>query len=183
MACPTWHRRGTARFDASACPKIRQPIPPLPPGESHPRVDRGDVRLYAYSSYRGKLAVGLVMLIGRVCWAFFPCWPSTSSIARPRRSLKLLAMAGILLVQATCPFSIAAFHTVGEFGLSDLRRNSRHLTEMPMTFSSQQQVGELTSRMFADLTQCRTPSSCHPQFLRQSVILSEHVMMSPSRHA
>jgi ATP-binding cassette subfamily B protein len=53
-----------------------------------------------------------------------------------------------------------------------------HLTEMPMTFFSQQQVGELTSRMFADLTQLQDAFvMAIPQFLRQSIIMIGSIVM------
>jgi ATP-binding cassette subfamily B protein len=49
---------------------------------------------------------------------------------------------------------------------------------MPMTFFSQQQVGELTSRMFADLTQLQDAFiMAIPQFLRQSIILVGSMVM------
>ena len=62
---------------------------------------------------------------------------------------------------------------MGEYGLSDLRKALfAHLTEMPMTFFGQQQVGELTSRMMADLTQLQDAFiMAIPQFLRQSMIM------------
>jgi ABC-type bacteriocin/lantibiotic exporter with double-glycine peptidase domain len=89
-------------------------------------------------------------------------------------------MAAILLVQAIMSyFQSLLFNTVGEFGLSDLRKALfGHLTEMPMTFFSQQQVGELTSRMFADLTQLQDAFiMAIPQFLRQSIILLGSMVM------
>ena len=70
--------------------------------------------------------------------------------------------------------------------LSDLRKALfSHLVEMPMTFFSQRQVGELTSRMFADLTQLQDAFVMTiPQFGRQSIVmLGSMVMMfyiSPS---
>jgi ATP-binding cassette subfamily B protein len=89
-------------------------------------------------------------------------------------------MVSILLVQATMSyFQSLCFNTVGEFGLSDLRKALfGHLTEMPMTFFSQQQVGELTSRMFADLTQLQDAFvMAIPQFLRQSIIMLGSIVM------
>ncbi len=83
-------------------------------------------------------------------------------------------MVVILLVQAVMSyFQSLLFNTVGEYGLSNLRRALfGHLTEMPMTFFGQRQVGELTSRMFADLTQLQDAFiMAIPQFLRQSIIL------------
>ena len=69
--------------------------------------------------------------------------------------------------------SVAAFQYRRGIGLSDLRKALfGHLIQMPMTFFGQQQVGELTSRMFADLTQLQDAFiMAIPQFLRQSVIM------------
>ena len=62
---------------------------------------------------------------------------------------------------------------MGEYGLADLRKALfAHLTEMSMTFFSRQQVGELSSRMSADLTQLQDAFVfALPQFLRQSLIM------------
>jgi ATP-binding cassette subfamily B protein len=57
--------------------------------------------------------------------------------------------------------------------LSNLRKALfGHLVEMPMTFFSQRQVGELASRIFADLTQLQDAFiMAIPQLLRQSIIM------------
>ena len=134
--------------------------------------------LYAYlRPYRGKLAVGLFMLIGSsVLGIFFPLLAIHLINSTKHEEAFQIAclMAAILLVQAIMSyFQSLLFNTVGEFGLSDLRKALfGHLTEMPMTFFSQQQVGELTSRMFADLTQLQDAFiMAIPQFLRQTTIL------------
>jgi ATP-binding cassette subfamily B protein len=83
-------------------------------------------------------------------------------------------MVGVLLIQAVMSyFQSLIFNTVGEYGLSNLRKSLfAHLIEMPMNFFGQQQVGELTSRMFADLTQLQDAFiMAIPQFLRQSIIM------------
>jgi len=151
----------------------------LPPKVKVTRETLGQMfSLYAYlRPYRGKLAVGLFMLIGSsVMGLFFPYLAmhliNTSTHAEAFRLASL--MVAILLVQAIMSyFQSLLFNTVGEFGLSDLRKSLfNHLTEMPMTFFGQQQVGELTSRMFADLTQLQDAFiMAIPQFLRQSIIM------------
>jgi ATP-binding cassette subfamily B protein len=134
--------------------------------------------LYSYlRPYRGKLAVGLIMLVGSsVLGLFFPLLAGVLINSRTHEEAFRIAclMAAILLVQAVMSFfQTLLFNTVGEFGLSDLRKALfNHLTEMPMTFFGQQQVGELTSRMFADLTQLQDAFiMAIPQFLRQSIIM------------
>ncbi len=140
--------------------------------------------LYRYlRPYRGQLQIGLVMLIGSSALGiFFPAL-SIRLINSPNHTVALhfaLLMVGILLVQATMSyFQSLLFNTVGEYGLSDLRKALfAHLTEMPMNFFGQQQVGELTSRMFADLTQLQDAFiMAIPQFLRQSVIMVGSIAM------
>ena len=134
--------------------------------------------LYAYlRPYRGRLTVGLVMLVGSSALGiFFPALASVLINSSTHEHAFRIAclMVAILLVQAIMSyFQSLLFNTVGEYGLSDLRQALfRHLTEMPMTFFSQQQVGELTSRMFADLTQLQDAFiMAIPQFLRQSIIM------------
>jgi ATP-binding cassette subfamily B protein len=151
----------------------------LPPKVRVTRESLGEMLgLYRFlRPYRGKLAIGLVMLIGSSALGiFFPAFAqrlldSTSHAG----ALKFAGlMVGVLLVQAIMSyFQSLLFNTVGEFGLSDLRQALfAHLTEMPMRFFGQQQVGELTSRMFADLTQLQDAFVLAvPQFLRQSIII------------
>ena len=140
--------------------------------------------LYTYlRPYRGKLSVGLFMLVGSsILGLFFPLLAKflINSKTHEEAFHTACLMTAILLVQATMSyFQSLLFNTVGEFGLSDLRKALfGHLTEMPMSFFSQQQVGELTSRMFADLTQLQDAFiMAIPQFLRQSIILLGSMVM------
>src|SRR5476651_2609311 len=159
--------------------------PAAPPKVKVTRETLGQMfSLYAYlRPYRGKLAVGLVMLIGSsVLGLFFPLLAKFLINSKSHAEAFQLAclMTGILLVQAIMSyFQTLLFNTVGESGLSNLRKALfSHLTEMPMTFFSQQQVGELTSRMFADLTQLQDAFiMAIPQFLRQSIILLGSIIM------
>jgi ABC-type multidrug transport system fused ATPase/permease subunit len=159
--------------------------PAAPPKVKVTRETLGQMfSLYAYlRPYRGKLAVGLVMLVGSsVLGIFFPLLSIhlINSTTHEEAFRIACLMAAILLVQAIMSyFQSLLFNTVGEFGLSNLRRALfGHLTEMPMTFFSQQQVGELTSRMFADLTQLQDAFiMAIPQFLRQSTILVGSMVM------
>ena len=134
--------------------------------------------LYKYlRPYGGRLKVGLVMLLGSSALGiFFPAL-SIRLINSPNHADALRfagLMVGILLVQAIMSyFQSFLFNTVGEYGLSDLRKALfSHLTQMPMNFFGQRQVGELTSRIFADLTQLQDAFiMAIPQFLRQSIIM------------
>ncbi len=165
--------------------------PAAPPKVKVTRETLGQMfSLYSYlRPYRGRLIVGLFMLIAStVLGLFFPLLASVliNSTSHGEAFRFALLMVGILLAQAVMSyFQSFLFNTVGEYGLSDLRKKLfGHLTEMPMTFFSQQQVGELTSRIFADLTQLQDAFiMAIPQFLRQSIImvgsLGMMVFMSP----
>jgi ABC-type multidrug transport system fused ATPase/permease subunit len=151
----------------------------LPPKVRVTRETLGEMfSLYRYlRPYRGKLFVGIVMLIGSSALGIF--FPALAKIMIDSKSHEqafhtACLMVAILLVQAIMSyFQSLLFNTVGEYGLSDLRKALfGHLTEMPMNFFGQQQVGELTSRMFADLTQLQDAFiMAVPQFLRQSIIM------------
>lgn len=85
-----------------------------------------------------------------------------------------LLLMGILALQAALSyFHFLSFATVGQHGLIDLRRDTyAKLISLPMTFFAQRRVGELASRLSADLIQIEdTLISILPQFLRQSTLL------------
>ena len=89
-------------------------------------------------------------------------------------NLIALIMLGMLAIQASCTF----FHStsmvkIGENALADLRRDTyARLICLPMSFFGQRRVGELNSRISADLTQIEsTLIMSVPQFLRQILLL------------
>jgi len=85
-----------------------------------------------------------------------------------------LLLVGVLAVQAGLAyFHFLSFATVGQRSLVDLRRDTyARLISLPMTFFAQRRVGELASRLSADLVQIEdTLISILPQFLRQSTLL------------
>ncbi|MCE0482727.1 MAG: ABC transporter ATP-binding protein/permease [Methylacidiphilales bacterium] len=134
--------------------------------------------LYGYlRPYRGRLILGLVLLVcSSILGIAFPALAGTL-IDSPNRTAALhfmFFMLGVLFVQAVMTyFQSMCFNMVGEYGLADLRKSLfAHLTEMSMTFFGQHQVGELNSRMSADLTQLQDAFVfAIPQFLRQSLIM------------
>ena len=153
--------------------------PDAPPKVKVTRESLGQMfSLYAYlRPYRSRLGVGLFMLItSTLLGLFFPLLASRmiNSKTHDEAFDTALLMVGILLAQGIMSyFQSFLFNTLGEYGLSDLRKRLfNHLTEMPMAFFNQRQVGELTSRMFADLTQLQDAFvMAIPQFLRQSIIM------------
>ena len=85
-----------------------------------------------------------------------------------------LLLVGILALQAGLSyFHFLSFATVGQRCLVDLRRDTyARLISLPMAFFAQRRVGELASRLSADLIQIEdTLISILPQFLRQSTML------------
>src|ERR1017187_1258743 len=85
-----------------------------------------------------------------------------------------LLLMGILALQAGLSFFHSlSFATVGQRSLVDLRRDTyARLISLPMTFFAQRRVGELASRLSADMIQIEdTLIAILPQFLRQTTLL------------
>ncbi|MFL5342863.1 MAG: ABC transporter ATP-binding protein [Gemmataceae bacterium] len=85
-----------------------------------------------------------------------------------------LLLIGLLAMQAAFSFGHTyLLATVGERSLADLRRDTyARLIRLPMAFFANRRVGELTSRLAADLSQIQeTLTGSAPQLLRQSVLL------------
>ncbi len=85
-----------------------------------------------------------------------------------------LLLIGVLAVQSSLAFFHAlSFATVGQKSLVDLRRDTYgRLITLPMSFFAQRRVGELASRLSADLIQIEdTLITILPQFLRQTTLL------------
>ncbi len=85
-----------------------------------------------------------------------------------------MLLVGILVVQASLSyFHFLTFSTAGQSSVVDLRRDTyARLISLPMSFFAQRRVGELASRLSADLVQIEdTLISILPQFLRQSTLL------------
>jgi ATP-binding cassette subfamily B protein len=140
--------------------------------------------LYKYlKPYRDRLGVGLVLLVvSTLLGLFFPLLIGRllNSKDGTEAAHDALLIVVILLVQGIMSFFQSfLFNLFGEYGLSNLRKALfGHLLEMPMTFFSQRQVGELTSRIFADLTQLQDAFvMALPQFLRQSIIMLGSMVM------
>lgn len=85
----------------------------------------------------------------------------------------LLLIAQLLAQAVIAYFQVIWFNEVGERALVAIRRDTySRLVSLPMTFFSQRRVGELASRISADLTQIEdTLTGATPQFLRQTTLL------------
>ena len=85
-----------------------------------------------------------------------------------------LTLLGVLALQAFIAYwRVRWFAFAGESGLADIRRDTySKLVRMPMNYFSEHRVGELSSRIAADLTLIRdTLILTVPQIIRQSVML------------
>jgi ATP-binding cassette subfamily B protein len=123
----------------------------------------------AFPFFTGRLidgaSRGLGGLTAGTSWAF-----ETASI----NTTALLLML-VLSVQAVCS-SLQTYWLaeVGERSLADLRRDTyARLIRLPMAFFGERRVGELTSRLAADLTLMQqTLTGSAPQFIGQLVMLT-----------
>jgi len=91
-----------------------------------------------------------------------------------------LLLMGILAFQACLTyFHQLSFATVGQRCLVDMRRDTyARLISLPMTFFAQRRVGELASRLSADLIQIEdTLIGILPQLLRQTTMLIGGIAM------
>jgi len=85
-----------------------------------------------------------------------------------------ITLAILLAIQAAVAFfRVIWLNKAGERAIADLRRDTYgHLVRLPMTYFGENRVGELSSRMSADLTTLRdTLLQTFPQLVRQSVML------------
>ena len=154
------------------------------------KLDRESLRqaleLFRYlRPYRGRFAAALCSLFtGSLLALAFPYLAGSIVDAAVRHTQgnggmagvdrTALVLLGILAVQAALAyFHHLSFATVGQRSLVDLRRDTyARLISLPMTFFAQRRVGELASRLSADLIQIEdTLISILPQFLRQSTML------------
>ncbi len=118
----------------------------------------------AFPYYAGKLIDGTLVSGDRA--AALPWWQTVDGM--------VVILLLILALQATLAFfRVYVFSMVGERSLADLRRDSyARLIRLPMAFHVQRRVGELVSRLAADLTQIEdTLISAIPDLLRQLAIL------------
>jgi ATP-binding cassette subfamily B protein len=88
-------------------------------------------------------------------------------------TIMMVLLAALALRAVFVYFHTVAFAQVGERSLADLRRDTyARLIHLPMSFYSQRRVGELTSRISADLSQIDSALvGTIPQFLRQVATL------------
>ena len=128
---------------------------------------RQAVELFRYlRPYRGRFSAAMASLFaGSLLSLAFPYLAGSIVDAAVRHTQgdgnmagvdrTALLLMGILVLQAGLSyFHYLAFATVGQRSLVDLRRDTyARLISLPMTFFAQRRVGELASRLSADLIQ------------------------------
>ena len=104
---------------------------------------------------------------------------TVGSLAGHLSGLSLNGVLALLVVQLCLQaafgyIQVIWFNEVGEKALVHIRRDTyARLIALPMTFFAQRRVGELSSRISADLTQIEdTLTGATPQFLRQATLLT-----------
>lgn len=118
------------------------------------------------------LSLAFPYLAGGIIDAAMSLKPGGGILANADRTALLLV--GVLALQAGLTyFHSLSFATVGQRSLVDLRRDTyAKMISLPMAFFAQRRVGELASRLSADLIQIEdTLVTILPQFLRQSILL------------
>ena len=121
------------------------------------------------------LGLTFPFVVGKLVNAGLPGGPADASpFGRFDVNTIALVLMGVLGLQALFSYlQMVLFTEVGERGLTDLRRDAYgHLIRLPMGFHAQRRVGELSSRIAADVAQIEdTAIGVLPQFLRQTAML------------
>ncbi len=140
------------------------------------------LKLYKYiKPYRGEFAVGLFfLLLSSAANLAFPKYlgelvdaTNSNQIYENIQEISLILIA-ILIAQAIVSFfRIVLFVNVTEKTLASLRQATyRHLIKLPITFFNQKRVGELNSRISADISLLQeTFTTTLAEFIRQLVII------------
>jgi ABC-type multidrug transport system fused ATPase/permease subunit len=150
------------------------------------------IRLLGYlKPYRGKFLLGFIFLIlSSASFFLFPLLMGrligTSSAPTQGSQLSkeildyfpselntvALTLLGVLFIQAVFSyFRITLFVEVAEKGLADIRRDTYFkLITLPMNFFNQRRVGELNSRLSADLSQIQDAiTTTLAEMIRQTI--------------
>ena len=140
------------------------------------------LKLYKYiKPYRGEFAIGLVfLLLSSAANLAFPKYlgelvdaTNSDKIFQNIRQISLI-LGVILIAQAIVSFfRVVIFVNVTEKTLASLRQATyTHLIKLPIPFFNQKRVGELNSRISADISLLQeTFTTTLAEFIRQLVII------------
>lgn len=149
-------------------------------------------RLLTYiRPYRSKFAVGMVFLFlsSTVTLAFPALLGAMIDAAQGQqtyawlsadvRTIGAISFAFLFFLSIVSFFRIRLFVEVAEKSLADIRRHAYfNLIRLPLDFFSNRQVGELNSRLSADLTQIQdTMTTTLAELIRQIVLLAGGVVL------
>lgn len=144
---------------------------------------REALRLYKYiKPYGGKYILGLFFLFGSsLANLAFPKLlgdlvnsGNAGNLAADINRIALI-LAGLLVVQAVFSFfRVLLFVNVSENALADLRQHTyNHMIRLPIRFFDARRVGELNSRISADISLLQeTLTSTLAEFIRQLIIIT-----------
>jgi ABC-type multidrug transport system fused ATPase/permease subunit len=127
------------------------------------------------------LGLAFPFVAGQLVNAALPGRPADASLlaAWGVNTIALVLMV-VLACQAAASFTQSILFTeVGERALADLRRDAyARLIHLSMTFHVQRRVGEMSSRIAADVSQIEdTMVAALPQFLRQTTMLIGSILL------
>ena len=170
----------------------------LPKAKLNQENLREAAKLFSYlRPYRGRMTAACGALIlssllslcfpflaGSLMDAAIPGTPAHGPAWLPHTiNLVAMLMLGVLAIQAASSyFHSTSMIRIGQNALADLRRDTyARLICLPMSFFGQRRVGELNSRLAADLTQIEaTLIMSVPQFLRQALLLLGGIVLIAS---
>jgi len=154
--------------------------------EARKRLKRGDLRkalrLYKYiKPYRGEFALGLFFLVlSSLANLALPKYlgdlvdtANSEAIFKNIRETSLILLAILLIQSVVSFFRVILFVNVTEKTLAALRQATyQHLIKLPLSFFSSRRVGELNSRISADISTLQeTFTTTLAEFIRQLIII------------
>lgn len=153
----------------------------LPKAKLNKENLRKTMRLFSYiKPYRGKFILGLIFLFLTAGTALAFPWLMRNMIdassAEGTKHIDEVALGLLVLFAAQAIFSffrIYLFSQVTEYSLRQIRQDIyRHMIQLPMSFFTQNRVGDLNSRLSADLSQIQdTLTTTIAEFIRQMILI------------
>ena len=155
--------------------------------EKKPRISKGSLKkalkLYKYiKPYRGQFTVGLIFLfLSSAANLAFPKLlgdlvneANMEAITRDINRIALILLGVLVLQSIFSYFRVILFVNVTEKSLASLRQGVyQHLIRLPMWFFAEKRVGELNSRISADISLLQeTFTTTLAEFIRQIIIIA-----------